>query len=114
MTFTYLTPEEEFRITGSITGKNAIELLEVHPMYESLTESLDGNLNDALASMVDESGVEPLDDVISRLQELVKRLRGNNKEELQEIVAALEEAKYTLVQSGEYGIECLQKISKAY
>ena len=93
-----ITAEEEFRLTGQVTGERLQVLLKYSEAASKFSD-LGGKIQEAYAQFPAE---DFLSEIESRLHELAKRLRGNNKEELLGIIESLSD----VAQCTFYATEC--------
>lgn len=103
--FSNITAQEEFRLTGTVSGERLNGLLERSDALEKL-DGLDAHIYEANGQYPAE---DFLSDVIERLHNLAKRLRGDNKAELLGVIEALDDIGQTTFYASDYGRSELRK-----
>lgn len=103
--FKNLTPEEEYRLTGQVTGENLEELLDVYQDNRDM-DGVDDKIEEAMAQFPAE---DFLSDAISELHEIAKRLRGQNKEDLLGVIESLDDIAQCTFNASDYGRDELRK-----
>lgn len=105
-----MTASEFYRLNGCLSSEHIEDLLNVEDRLQAI-ENIDGNIEEALHQYPSE---DFLVSVVDRLQELSKRLRGANREELNGIIEALEDIGMTTFQAADYGRGELKKALSAF
>lgn len=117
-----LTPEEALRLHGRVSDEQMNELLETHAAYEYVTGAA-AHIEEARGGYVDEDflngPLRSLEEHMRGLHVLLKKVRGENKEQVQQLIDSLKETiiaiegeKDEMVRSGEYSLEELEKARK--
>ena len=103
-----LTNREAYSQYGKLTDERMEALFEV----ESAIDNLSGGecyVQEAIAQFPDEDFLEV---VIENLQATYKKLRGDNKENLKEVIESLEDLQISQARATEYAVEELNKLTK--
>lgn len=99
------TAEEEYRLTGKVTGERLERLLDRSEALSRLSD-MDALIEEGMSQYPSE---DFLFDAIERLHELAKRLRGDNKETLIGIIESLDDIAQTTFYDADYGRGELKK-----
>lgn len=94
-----LSPREAFRIHGNLPT-DMIEQLITESEYAEESQSVVPSIYEAKAQFLGEDFAQ---DIIDELEFFVKRLRGDNRKELQEIILKLADLQIEITRSSEYG-----------
>lgn len=100
-----LTHEEYFRIYGTLTEQRISELLDEVSAAPNV-ESVAIHINEGMGQFPAEDFLEAIK---TRLVELQKNVRGQNKEDLKGIIEALDDVAQTTFYAAEAGRDELQK-----
>jgi hypothetical protein len=104
-----LSDEEVYSLTGTLPADRIEELLDVAPLLSEAVASAPC-VHEAMGQFPSEDFLqEPLD----KLRDLVKRMRGDNRETLTAIIEELNTIATQQVHATEYGKEELKKVLKA-
>lgn len=103
--FSNMTARECFNLSGTLPAGEIERLLDIGDKFEEALES-GANIEEAMAQYPDEDFARPIE---SRLQTLAKHLRGQNKEEMEQIIEALSDLSQEISNSAGYGLEELRK-----
>ncbi len=96
-----LTPEEEFRIFGQLSRANTEMLLDSYATVgEGGVDDVPAHIHEALAQY---PGEDFLADVVVRIHEVAKRVRGDNRATLIGIAEALDDIAMTTMNAVGYG-----------
>lgn len=105
--YSNMTPQEEFRINGTLCEPTIESLLNLH---EDLNNS---DVAGAIVYIKEARGSYPAEDflttTISRLRNLSNRVRGQNKTELLDIIERLQVIESQTYNESEYGSDELRK-----
>lgn len=101
--------EEEYRLTGAVTGDRLVELLNI-AVVSAETDSVDAYISDAMAQYPAEDFLEELKKSLLALR---KNLRGDNRETLGFIIEELDDLALTTFQATDCGRDELNKAAKA-
>jgi hypothetical protein len=105
-----LTPEEEYRLTGTLSGDNAVLALDAKEAMDALDPvDIAGEVREAMSQYPDEDFLEH---IVDRIHDLIKNVRGANKETLQGVLEALHDAQMCQMYATEYGMEKLNGLIK--
>jgi hypothetical protein len=105
-----LSPEEEFSLTGTLRPEQIEKVLDNPLVDENVVESVLEHVEDIRGNFPKE---DFLSREISRLDEMAKRLRGANREELMEISYMLDRIERdTFVESeeGRIGLKAIREL----
>ncbi len=94
-----LSPREAFRIYGQLPEQIINRLIDHNEACEDIADCA-ANIREASSQFPEE---DFLSETISDLQKIVKRIRGENKTDLQVAIDALEEIQLTFSRATEYG-----------
>lgn len=100
-----MTASEFYRVNGCLSPEHIESLLDAENKLQAV-EDIDGNIEEALTQYPSE---DFLVGIVDRLQELSRRLRGANREELNGIIGALEDIGMTTFYAADYGRSELKK-----
>lgn len=112
--FSNMTPDEEYRLNGTLCAPTIESLLDAQHEIENL------DFEGAEAYLKEARGCFPAEDELSssiqEIRRIANRLRGANKLQLLDAVEKLEQTQYSLNQQAEYGhselgkaLKCLQR-----
>lgn len=104
-----MTPEEEYRLTGTLRPEMIEVLLDDSASLEGTT-GVSAHLQEAMCQYPAE---DFLADAITRLQKLAKRIRGDNREALLGIIESLDDVAQCTFNAVDYGRDELSKALKA-
>ena len=107
---THLTPAEYFQQTGAIHQSHAEILLDAYESGESVADTIH-YVEDAKSYFPQH---DFLDRIIDDLQDLKKRLRGDNKETLDNILDKIDQLVTNTIQATEEGLDNLNKFTNSY
>jgi len=99
--FSSMTAEEEYRLTGTVTGERLEKLLDCALLVENL-DSVAGCIREASTYYPDD---DFLYDTIRDMTRLTRKIKGANKDELFAIVQRLSLIAQNTAVSAELGIE---------
>jgi len=100
-----LSPSEEMRINGSLSGPTIDALIDASDQLAAIS-GIDAHISEGMAQFPAE---DFLSGPISDLIDLAKRLRGDNKAALQGIIESLEDLAQCQFNASDYGRDELQK-----
>jgi hypothetical protein len=98
-----MTNKECFRLNGTLPAERIEKLIGIEEQFDKF-EDVSIDIGEAIGQYPDE---DCLSSIIKDLNDLCKKLRGDNRAHLQGIICDLEEKESTLIQSAEYGTEKL-------
>lgn len=107
--FSSLSPQETYRMHGRLTRAQIENLLDQEQKYKQL-EGIDACVSEAMAQFPAEDFLE---DIKSRLNELSKKLRGDNREALAGIIESIDDLAQCTFYATDYGRSELNKVEKA-
>jgi len=107
--FSSLTPTETFRMYGSLTRRQIEDLLGKDEALREL-EGIDAHIDEAMCQYPAEDFLESIK---TRLHELSKKLRGDNKDTLNGIIESLDDIAQCTFYAADYGRDELQKARNA-
>lgn len=102
------TDKEIFRLTGALPGERLEALLERAEELENAVD-IEAHISEALGQYPAE---DFLQEPINRLNQLAKRLRGENRAEVTYIIEMLDDIAQCTFNAGEYGKDELHKAKK--
>lgn len=91
--------EEEYRVTGTVTGDRLVALLDAHANADRY-DSIEAHMQEAYDQFPDEDFLEGHK---QRLIDLRRNLRGANREALDRIIEALDDLAMTTFYAADYG-----------
>ena len=100
-----MTNREAYSQHGRLPEDRMEQLLAVEEDLNALA-SIHGNITEAMSQYPDEDGIDP---VLDELRAVASRLRGGNKDTLNEAIEKLESFGQSQVHAGAYGAEELRK-----
>ena len=100
-----MSAAEYYRYNGTLTSEHIEDLLSIEARLEQV-KGIDAYIGEAMAQFPAE---DFLSDVENRLQELCKRLRGDNRETLKDIIESLSNVAQCEFNSTNYGRDELRK-----
>ena len=103
-----LTISEEFQMFGEITGSRAEEAMNAIVMGENVP-SIKAHIDEACAMFPDEDFTA---EIIIEMRGLAKRIRGENRAEMLQLIEKLEAKNEEVWQAAEYGVDELKKALK--
>lgn len=110
--YSWMEPEEHYQAFGTVTEKQLEQLidksrlLDAVPIYE-----IDGTVSEVTGCFPEE---DFLDTIVDRLTVLRKNLRGNNRNDIDEILEMLDTIITETQQSTEYGVDELRKLNRSF
>jgi len=102
-----LTNREAYSQYGKLTDERMEALFEVESAIDKLSDG-EWCVKEALAQFPDEDFLEV---TIKNLQATYKKLRGDNKENLKEVIESLEKLQLSQARATEYATEELDKLA---
>jgi len=99
-----LTAEEEYRLTGTVTGRRAEELLDASDKVKAY-DGIQAYIQEAKGCFVKE---DFLGGVTTDLTDLATSLRGDNRIKLLSLIEEIERYVTDAIRDGEYGASELQ------
>ena len=107
--YSAMTPAEIYRTNGTLPDKTIEELITAHEKLQAV-EGIECNIAETATQFPDE---DFLQDIISDLQTLAKRIRGDNKSDLLAIIDNIENLQLSTHNEAEYGRSELKQALKA-
>lgn len=109
MIWSNMSPHETFRMYGRVSKSQLEALLETDERLEGI-DGIDAHIDEAIAQFPAEDFLEGIK---SRLHDLSKKIRGDNKEDLKGIIEALDDLAQCTFNSADYGRSELNSALKA-
>jgi len=104
-----MTPKEEFRLNGQLSEQTALKLLDAVDRSESL-QGINAYIEEAMGSF---PGEDFLESIKTKMTNLARILRGNNRKVLNDIIAELDEVAMLTYDEAAYGRDELRSALNA-